>query len=69
MYYQIRQQHDISASRQKLLNETQQRLDETQEKLNEFNHLSTQLDQIETHNKKVQGIKLSHSQMVKRFKY
>ncbi|PKK76103.1 MAD-domain-containing protein [Rhizophagus irregularis] len=51
---QIRQQHDISASRQKLLNETQQRLDETQEKLNEFNHLSTQLDQIETHNKKVQ---------------
>ncbi|GBB97088.1 hypothetical protein RclHR1_02910016 [Rhizophagus clarus] len=51
---QIRQQHDISASRQKLLNETQQRLDETQEKLNEFNHLSAQLDQIETFNKKVQ---------------
>jgi len=39
-----------------LLNDTQQRLDEAQEKLNEFNHLSAQLDQVETLNKKIQGI-------------
>ncbi|CAG8507316.1 5830_t:CDS:10 [Funneliformis caledonium] len=51
---QIRQQHDISASRKKQLDETQQRLEETQEKLNEFSMLSDQLDQIETLNKKIQ---------------
>ncbi|CAI2162354.1 7367_t:CDS:10 [Funneliformis geosporum] len=51
---QIRQQHDISASRKRQLDETQQRLEVTQEKLNELSMLSGQLDQIETLNKKVQ---------------